>query len=74
MRSLLFGSRFSSPTEIQIKIFEKLENNGGFQKAEFANGLLYEEQFDSIEAPAYIQEGLVWLKAYLDSNGTRDGK
>ena len=64
----------SSPTEIQIKIFEKLENNGGFQKAEFANGLLYEEQFDSIEAPAYIQEGLVWLKAYLDSNGTRDGK
>lgn len=64
----------SSPTEIQKKIFEKLENNGGFQKAEFANGLLYEEQFDSIEAPAYIQEGLVWLKAYLDSNGTRDGK
>lgn len=64
----------SSPTEIQIKIFEKLENNGGFQKAEFANGLLYEEQFDSIEAPAYIQEGLGWLKAYLDSNGTRDGK
>lgn len=64
----------SSPAEIQIKIFEKLENNGGFQKAEFANGLLYEEQFDSIEAPAYIQEGLVWLKAYLDSNGTHDGK
>lgn len=64
----------SSPTEIQIKIFDKLENNGGFQKAEFANGLLYEEQFDSIEAPAYIQEGLVWLKAYLDSNGTCDGK
>ena len=64
----------SSATELQIKIFEKLENNGGFQKAEFANGLLYEEQFDSIEAPAYIQEGLVWLKAYLDSNGTYDGE
>ena len=38
------------------------------------NGLLYSDQFDCLVAPAYIQEGLVWMKKYLDSNGTNNGK
>lgn len=63
-----------SPNELQTKIFEKLEHKGGFQKADFANSLLYSDQFDSLEAPVYIQEGLIWMKKYLDSNGTDDGK
>lgn len=64
----------TSAIELQTKIFEKLEHKGGFQKADFANGLLYSEQFDSLESPAYIREGLIWMKKYLDSNGTDDGK
>ena len=64
----------SSASELQGKIFEKLESKSGFHKADFANSLLYSEKFESIEAPAYIQEGLVWLKEYLDSNGVNDGK
>ena len=47
----------------------KLESKGGFQKADFANSLLYKEDFCEISAPAYIQEGLEWLKKCLDSNG-----
>ena len=64
----------TSAIELQTKIFEKLEHKGGFQKADFANGLLYSEQFDSLESPAYIREGLIWMKKYLDSNGTDNGK
>ncbi|MBQ8153350.1 MAG: hypothetical protein IJ069_06690 [Prevotella sp.] len=64
----------TSPNELQTKIFEKLEHKGGIQKADFANSLLYSDQFDSLEAPVYIQEGLIWMKKYLDSNGTDNGK
>lgn len=64
----------ASASDLQSNIFEKLEHKGGFQKADFANSLLYSEQFDNLETPAYIQEGLLWLKEYLDSNGTENGK
>ncbi len=64
----------TSASELQTKIFEKLEHTGGFQKADFANSLLYSEQFDCLVSPAYIQEGLIWMKKYLDSNGTENGK
>ena len=57
----------SSAKQLQEKIFEKLERKGGFQKADFANSLLYKEDFCDIKAPAYIQEGLKWLKQCLDS-------
>lgn len=64
----------TSASELQIKIFEKLEHKGGFQKADFANSLLYSEQFDCLVSPTYIQEGLIWMKKYLDSNGIDNGK
>ena len=64
----------TSASELQTKIFEELEHKGGFQKADFANSLLYSEQFDCLVSPAYIQEGLIWMKKYLDSNGTENGK
>ena len=56
-----------SAKELQEDIFEKLERKGGFQKADFANSLLYKEDFCDIKAPAYIQEGLKWLKQCLNS-------
>lgn len=59
----------NSADELQKKIFEKLGSKNGFQKAEFAVSLLYKEDFDNLLAPAYIQEGLEWMKEYLDSNG-----
>jgi hypothetical protein len=58
-----------SAQDLQESIFKKLESKGGFQKADFANSLLYKEDFCEISAPAYIQEGLEWLKKCLDSNG-----
>lgn len=64
----------TSASELQTKIFEKLEHKGGFQKADFANSLLYSEQFDCLVSPTYIQDGLIWMKKYLDSNGTDNGK
>ena len=57
-----------SAEDLQKSIFEKLESKGGFQKADFANSLLYKEDFCEMNAPAYIQEGLEWLKKCLDSN------
>ncbi|SJL29796.1 ATP-dependent endonuclease [Porphyromonas gingivalis] len=57
-----------SAEDLQKSIFEKLESKGGFQKADFANSLLYKEDFCKMNAPAYIQEGLEWLKKCLDSN------
>lgn len=65
--NLLKNSNFAD--ELQKKIFEKLGSKNGFQKAEFAVSLLYKEDFDNLLAPAYIQEGLEWMKEYLDSNG-----
>lgn len=63
-----------SAEELQVCIFEKLEHKGGFQKADFANNLLYANNFDELKPPEYILEGLKWLKMYLDTNGTGDGK
>lgn len=60
--------------ELQKSIFDKLDSKGGFQKADFANSLLYKDDFSEIIAPFYIQEGLEWMKKCLDSNGIDDGK
>ena len=60
--------------ELQKSIFEKLDSKGGFQKADFANSLLYKDDFSEIIAPFYIQEGLEWMKKCLDSNVIDDGK
>ena len=60
--------------DLQKSIFDKLESKGGFQKADFANSLLYKDDFSEITAPSYIQEGLEWMKKCLDSNGIDDGK
>lgn len=64
----------SSAVDLQKAVFDKLEKKSGFQKADFANSLLYKDDFSELTAPAYIQEGLSWLKECLDSNGTSDGK
>lgn len=63
-----------SADELQEKVFKKLESKSGFKKAEFAISLLYKDDFMSLEAPMYIQEGLEWMKLYLDSNGNKDGE
>ena len=60
--------------DLQESIFDKLESKGGFKKADFANSLLYKDEFSKIIAPDYIQEGLEWVKKCLDSNGMHDGK
>lgn len=57
-----------SATCFQNEIFKKLGNNSGFQKADFANGLLYTDVFDKLQAPTYIQEGLEWMKECLNTN------
>lgn len=64
----------NSANELQNKIFEKLESKSGFQKADFAISLLYKDDFVDLVAPVYIQEGLEWMKSYLDSNGNRNGE
>lgn len=61
----------NSANELQNKIFKKLESKSGFQKADFAISLLYKDDFVDLVAPVYIQEGLEWMKSYLDSNGIR---
>ena len=60
-----------SVAELQHLIFKTLSN---FQKADFANQLLYTKKFDDLTAPGYIQEGLEWLKQYLDNKGKNNGK
>lgn len=62
----------SSADELQKNIFKKLEKRNGFQKADFAISLLYKDDFSDLVAPAYIENGLNWMKAYLDSNGNKD--
>lgn len=64
----------NSANKLQNKIFEKLESKSGFQKADFAISLLYKDDFVDLVAPVYIQEGLEWMKSYLDSNGNRNGE
>lgn len=63
-----------SATSFQNEIFKKLGNNSGFQKADFANGLLYTDVFDKLQAPTYIQEGLEWMKECLNTNRQDNGK
>lgn len=57
----------NSANELQQKIFEKLENKSGFQKADFAVSLLYKDDFCDLVVPSYIKEGLNWMKSYLDA-------
>lgn len=64
----------NSANELQNKIFKKLESKSCFQKADFAISLLYKDDFVDLVAPVYIQEGLEWMKSYLDSNGNRNGE
>ena len=64
----------ASAVDLQEDIFAKLESQGGFKKADFAILLLYKKDFYEIIAPAYIQEGLEWMKKCLDTNGISDGK
>lgn len=64
----------NSANELQNKIFKKLESKSGFQKVDFAISLLYKNDFVDLVAPVYIQEGLEWMKSYLDSNGNRNGE
>lgn len=64
----------NSANELQNKIFKKLESKSGFQKADFAISLLYKDDFVDLVVPVYIQEGLEWMKSYLDSNGNRNGE
>lgn len=64
-----------SANELQEKIFEKLEIKGGFSKADFAISLLYNDNLiDNLIPPKYIQEGLDWMKTYLDSYENKNGK
>lgn len=63
-----------SANELQKKIFEKLESKSGFQKADFAVSLLYIDDFADLVAPAYIKEGLDWMKSYLNNNGNKNGE
>lgn len=64
-------ARSDSADDLQDKLFNKFESKSGFQKADFAVSLLYEDCFDDLEVPEYIKEGLVWMKSYLDSNGKK---
>lgn len=64
----------NSANELQQKIFEKLESKSGFQKADFAVYLLYEDDFCDLVAPSYIKEGLNWMKSYLDANENKNEK
>lgn len=64
-------NRCKSVDEFQRAIYDKLTNSSGFSKADFAISLLYEECFSALKAPSYIQEGLEWLKSYLDSDGSQ---
>lgn len=61
--------------EFQEKLFKKLEIKGGFSKADFAISLLYNDDFiNNLIPPKYIQDGLNWLKTFLNSNENINGK
>lgn len=64
----------SSALDLQTKIFNALEAKGRFSKADFANSLLYTEEFEDLTPPEYISDGLKWLKECLDGNGAYNGK
>lgn len=63
-----------SAIDLQTKIFKELEAKGGFSKADFANSLLYTEEFEDLTPPGYISDGLKWLKECLDGSGVDNGK
>lgn len=44
-------------------LFDALKSN---QKAPFAIDLLYMDEFDNLDTPGYIKEGLEWLKEKLN--------
>lgn len=48
------------------KIFSCLEKRKNV-KASFATDILCTEQFDEIQAPSYIKEGLIWLQECLNN-------
>lgn len=64
----------NSAVDLQKAIFDKLESKSSFKKADFAISLLYKKDFNELTAPAYIQEGLEWIKTCLGTNGLEDGK
>ena len=63
-----------SAIDFQTKIFNAIEAKGGFSKADFANSLLYTEEFEDLTPPEYISDGLKWLKECLDGSGVDNGK
>lgn len=44
------------------------------KKAPFAINLFYLDEFEGLKTPAYIKEGLDWLKTMLNPNKKQDGK
>lgn len=55
----------TSLEEFHEKMFRCLENQGNV-KASFATEILYVEEFENIQAPSYIKEGLMWLQKCLN--------
>ena len=55
----------TSLEEFHEKMFHCLENQGNV-KASFATEILYVEEFENIQAPSYIKEGLMWLQKCLN--------
>lgn len=47
-------------------VYDTLRNGKSDQKAEFALDLIYAVDPNELIVPAYIDEGLKWLQAYLD--------
>lgn len=48
------------------RVYDTLRNGKSDQKAEFALDLIYAVDPNELIVPAYIDEGLKWLQAYLD--------
>lgn len=61
-----YQRKSESIKDFHNRVFNKLENSSGI-KAEFANILLLDEDFDRICTPDYIKEGLAWLKGELNN-------
>lgn len=56
----------TSLEEFHKKIFSCLEKQKN-AKAAFATDILCTEQFDKIQAPSYIKDGLIWLQECLNN-------
>lgn len=57
----------SSFEDFHKGVYNILRNGKSDQKAEFALDLIYAVDPNELIVPAYIDEGLEWLKTYLDS-------